>query len=361
MDTKKELYFMFLDLSAAFDRVNRSIVWNCLRLLNVPEKLMRVIENLYKTVKGTVQMNGEISETFEMERGIKQGDSLSPLLFIILMDRIMKNTKIKTRKYQMLLGYNKIDNLLIAETKTNIEKLAQIWNEEIERMGLKLNIDKCKVMIMNKREITNSPKEIFIKDHKIQDVTSYEYLGSIISQDGKIDLDINNRLRKTNKTCYSLNKVIFAKRKIEKETKLRLYNSVIVPILMYASESWTLHKNQEHRLTAMEMKVLRRIEGVTKWDRMRNEEIRQRLKQESIISKIEVKQLNWYAHIRRMKENTIVKKVYDARSGDKRRRGRPRKRWEERIKEIGERKGKSFAELKEIARDRDEWRKWIRK
>jgi hypothetical protein len=91
-----ELYFAFLDLKAAFDLIPRQVIWEALAKINVPEALTQAIKSTSTGVKVVVRINGRLSDPFDIERGVKQGDSMSPLLFIILMDAILKICKRRT-------------------------------------------------------------------------------------------------------------------------------------------------------------------------------------------------------------------------------------------------------------------------
>ena len=101
-----------LDLKAAFDRVPRVEIWNTLEKRGISEKLLRVIKSTYEKVERVIRLDGKESETFEMETGVKQGDSLSPLLFITMMDEIHKICRART-------GRMKVGNWMIRPS-TNI-------------------------------------------------------------------------------------------------------------------------------------------------------------------------------------------------------------------------------------------------
>ena len=88
----------FLDLHSAFDEVPREELWKALCKKKTPPKLMRAVQSIFQKVQGVVRMDGKTSGTFDMERGIKQGDSLSPLLFIVFMDEILKTCKVRTKR-----------------------------------------------------------------------------------------------------------------------------------------------------------------------------------------------------------------------------------------------------------------------
>lgn len=117
----------------------------------------------------------------------------------------------------------------------------------MEAMKMELNIDKSKIMRINNRE------------QKLEIVTAYEYLGSIISGDGKLDLDVANRTRKNTKVNYALNKTICRKIEIDKHVKLGTYNTVVLPEMKYLrkvtekSELVRRNSHEEDRETDTEL------------------------------------------------------------------------------------------------------------
>ena len=128
---------------------------------------------------------------------------------------------------------------------------------------------------------------------------------------------------------------------------------------MYGCETWTLTTKLKSKIQATEMRVLRLIHGVTRRDRLRNDVIRDILKVKSILLIIEKSQLRWFGHIIRMSEDRDVKRMLEWKPNQPRPIGRPRKRWLDQIKEITSRKIANFEEVLSLARERDEWRRFI--
>lgn len=190
-------------------------------------------------------------------------------------------------------------------------------------------------------------------------IESYEYLGVIISQDGTIEGEIRNRVSKASRVYYQINTTLINKKELSKETKLHLYKSVYLPTLTYGAESWPLQDKHKSKMTAAEMKYLRRVVGRTKRDRVRNTTTREELHLEPLVDTLQKRQLKWYGHVVRMGEERIPRKVFEARREGKRGRGRPRLTWMDTIRREVEKRGKSMAEVKRLARDRIEFRKWI--
>ena len=83
------------------------------------------------------------------------------------------------------------------------------------------------------------------------------------------------------------------RRELNKDTKLRAFNAMAVPTLLYGCDTWTVQKRKESRLQVTEMRFLRRVGGLTKLDRVRNVDIRQRLKQEAVMEVVRMKQRAW--------------------------------------------------------------------
>ena len=86
------LYASFVDLSKAFDSVPRDKMWDMLRQLGIPEKLIRLVQELYRDLQARVRAEDGLSEAFKVDTGVRQGCILSPLLFIAFMDGILRFT-----------------------------------------------------------------------------------------------------------------------------------------------------------------------------------------------------------------------------------------------------------------------------
>ena len=120
-------------------------------------------------------------------------------------------------------------------------------------------------------------------------------------------------------------------RKMRTETILKIYNTLIVPTLLYGSENWTLTASQRRRIEAEEMKLLRPLAGYTLQDHKTNDFIRRELKITGILDKTDEYGLYWHLHLQRMAQNQIPLKSYHYRPQGRRTIGRPKKRWREQL------------------------------
>lgn len=363
-----KLFIAFIDLEKAFDRVPREKMWNTLRECNISEQLLKAIKSVYRRTANYIRTGNQTSDEFMTTQGLRQGGALSPLLFILFLDGIIKNIKYKTKKVEV--GYQNLtritisecafadDLAIIAKNETDLQHNINIWKEELDKHNMNINIEKTKVMVISKEDTTTN---ITIDGKEIEQVESFIYLGSALNNRGSLENEINNRIRAANKSYFAINKIILNNKQISKKTKMTLYKTVFRPTLIYGSETWTMSHRVKSKIQAAEMRYLRKVEGVTKFDRVRNEHIRLKLQTESIQTTIDKKQLAWYGHIIRMPEDRQTKLIWRARTTKKKRRGRPQKTWEDYIQEILERNNINIIEARKIAKNRKEWRELIEK
>src|ERR1700733_6906972 len=142
--------------------------------------------------------------------------------------------------------------------------------------------------------------EVKLKGETLEQVTEFVYLGGTITEDAQCTKDIKRRISLASAAFGRLNQ-IWRSSSISIKTKVRLYGALVVPVLLYGSESWCLRKEDERRLLVAEMSWLRRILGRSRRDRIRNEVTREELGQkETIIDKIRKRRLTWFGHVTRM-------------------------------------------------------------
>lgn len=192
---------------------------------------------------------------------------------------------------------------------------------------MKINTNKIKIMKIEKND-TNENARITWNGKELEWVNNYEYLGTIINKSGTIEQEILNRRDKASKVYYAINKSIIAKKEVSKQTKLRVYKSIYTPVLTYGAESWTIQDKTRSKITASEMKYLRRPVVRTKRDRIRNTITREEVGQQPLIQEVEKRQLQWYGHIVRMSRNRDPRKILEAKTEGTRSRGKPRETWE---------------------------------
>ncbi|XP_039298113.1 uncharacterized protein LOC120354733 [Nilaparvata lugens] len=194
------------------------------------------------------------------------------------------------------------------------EKLQQAvteWSEELKGKGMVLNVRKSKVMVVSK--VGGENVEIRVDGEMLDQVSKYEYLAAWFSEDGKIDVEVLNRVRKGSLAYYSVKDCIFGKKEISKRIKNQVYRSIIEPILLYGSASWPMRSCHENKIRTVEMKCHRKTLGRTKRDRIRNTRIREEVGMRDVSVRIEMRQLKWYGHIQRMDDSRKAKQFVNVR------------------------------------------------
>ena len=201
-----------------------------------------------------------------------------------------------------------------------------------------------------------------IKSSYIEQVKQYECLGSIINDTNSIEEEFLERIAVGMKAYYA-NVMLFKSRLDTKISKLKLYRTVIRPIVTYASETWVLKENIIQKLLVFERKILRGIFGPTKenqtWRIKNNEELDKLIKQENVVNCIKAQRLSWFGHIQRMSEARAAKKIFKWNHLTVRPRGRPKYRWENNIiQDLGQMKIKICLTC---VQDRAKWKGVVEK
>lgn len=217
-----------------------------------------------------------------------------------------------------------------ADSEEKLQRRWLRWQANMERRGLKVNTKKTEVMTSSRRDI-----HIDIRDKNndtLKQVREFKYLGVTMDSRGGTEKAIRARVSAAWAKWRELSGVINDK-KMPRKLKIKLYNSVIRPVLLYGAEVWTMGKKEERILESTEMRMLRRIKGVTLRDRERSVDIRRELGVDDINIKVKEIRMRWYGHVRRMKEGQPAREAMENRVPGKRPRGRPKKRWRDNVRE----------------------------
>ena len=129
-ERKKDVHMVFVDLEKAYDRVPRDLIWWALRRKNIPEAYITIIQDMYKATKTKVKTRCGLTQYFNIEVGLHQGSTLSPLLFIIIMDVLASSMSIQ-RDPPWAMRY--ADDLVICEeSRLEVEQQLDRWREVLD-------------------------------------------------------------------------------------------------------------------------------------------------------------------------------------------------------------------------------------
>lgn len=328
IEYNKPAYLCFIDLTKAFDQVQLEDVIHLLYYRNIPINIVQTIENIYLNNNIQARINNKLTKPIQVNNGIRQGDSLSPLLFNIIMDEIIKKVRVG-RGYRM--GNEEVtiicyadDAMICAENEDDLQRLLNIFNRTGKQFNMTISAQKTKCMTTSKEPLRC---KLEVDGQVIQQEMKFKYLGIDITSYGNVEDEVRQQVAKANKIAGCLNDVIWRNKHLKKHTKARVYKTTIRPIMTYTAETRADTARTRRLLETTEMKILRRISGKTLLDRERNENIRQSSGVDNVNDWVLQRKRQWNDHINRMQDSRLVKIVRDKSPDGRRSVGRPRKRW----------------------------------
>ena len=150
---QKNIYFCFIDYAKAFDCVDHNKLWKILKEMGIPDHRTCLLRNLYVSQEAAVRTGHGRTDWFQIRKGVHQACILSPYLFNFYAEHIMRNSGLEEAQAGIKIAGKNINNLryadnttLMAESEEELKSLLMKVKEEIENVGLKLNIQKTKLM-----------------------------------------------------------------------------------------------------------------------------------------------------------------------------------------------------------------------
>ena len=314
----------------------------------VDYRYSRIIKHIYENATSCIRLH-ENTNKFKIGRGVRQGDTISPKLFSLGLEGIFKELdwsgmgiNINGRFLNNLRFAD--DIVLIAPNLEELETMLTQLNEMSQRIGLKMNLSKTKIMtdIITERSIK-------IQNEEIEYVTSYKYLGHTL----KLGLDnqtaeIKRRVGLGWAAFGRLNYIF--KSKMNNSLKRKVFESCVLPVLTYGAETLTITQASANRLRVAQRAMERVMLGISLRDRKTNEWIRRQTKVRDVMERIASLKWNWAGHIARMTDDRWTQWILNWRPPDTRLRGRPPERWTNDIKRV------AGTKWQQQAMDRDKWR-----
>ena len=363
----KDVCFAFLDLEKAYDRVDRDAMWNVLRLNGIGGRLLRGVKSLYVGSKACVRVGNEVGEWFPVRVGLRQGCVMLPWLFNLYIDGVVRevNARLPGRGLKLVNGNDnewELNQLLFADATVMVadseRKLCQLvaeFGEVCERRKLRVNVGKSKVMRCTRNE-DGARLNVMLNGGALE-VDQFKYLGSVIAANDGVEADVRHRVNEGCKVpVLGALKGVMKNRGLGMNVKKVLYEKVVVPTIMYGSESWGMKVTERQKPLVFEMKCLRSMTGVSRLDRVRNEVVRARTGvRRELAARVDMNVLRWFGHVERMDNERLLKKVMNAKVDGRSARGRPRFGWMDGVKRALNDRRMDRREASERARNRNEW------
>ena len=231
--------------------------WKILKEMGIPDHLTSLLRSLYAGKEAAVRTGQGPMDWFQIWKGVRQSSILSPCLFNLYVEYIMWNARLNEAQAEINAGRN-INNLryaddttLMAESKEKLQLLLMKVKEESLKVGLKLNIQKTKIMASC--SITSWHKD----GEKMVTVMDFIFLGSKITADGDWSRKIKRHILLGRKTVTNVDSILESRDTIL-PTKIHPVKAMVSPV-MYGCESWTIKKVEHWRIDAFELWCWRRL------------------------------------------------------------------------------------------------------
>ena len=383
---KKRVYHIFVDLEKAFDRIPREAIRWALRRQMVPERLVNQVMALYVGTTSRVRTGAGMTEKFEIGVGVHQGSALSPLLFILIMQEATRN--LRNGEVMELLYAD--DLVIMAEERDDVVERFNRWKENLEERGMKINMEKTKVMITGeapakREEVGRFPcgccgkgvgnnsiyctlcrkwchkrcsglrdlrragnnficpacvrgpleareREVEVEGEKLKVVDSFSYLGDKLSCESGAEAATKHRVAVAWAKWREIGSLLVNK-SIPLGSRANVYEACVRSVMLYGAETWPTTREIERRVRSADCRMLRYMAGVRWEDYVSNEEVVRRCGLEDVVSVMRRRRLRWYGHVERRDEEHILRRAMEMEVAGRRPRGRPRKTWRETIEE----------------------------
>ena len=359
IEMQKDIYVCFIDYEKAFDRVKHGELIQMLESIGADGKDIRMIENVYWNQKAAVKIDGEQSEWVEIKRGVRQGCVMSPDLFSLYGEFIMREAEDEGGLKVGGRSVNNIryadDTVLIADSEEKLLSLLQRVHIASEEKGLSINVAKTECMVMTKGK-ERVRCELNLNGERIKQVDQFCYLGSWITADVRCEREIKYRIEEA-KRAFNEMRTLFKNRNLSLESRKRMVKTYVWSILLYGCETWTISRSMEKRLEAAEMWMWRRVLNVSWTQRVRNERVLERMGTErELMTTIRKRQLQFLGHVLRLEgleHLSLTGRIEGVRA-----RGRQREKYMDGIRRVT---GgvKTAPELIQMARERKVWKSMI--
>ena len=226
------IYFHLIYYAKVFDCVDHNKLWKVLKGMGIPEHLTCLLRNLYAGQDITVITGHENTDWFQIGKGVHQGCILSPCLFNLYAEHIMKNARLDDSQAGIKFSRGNINNLtyaddtnLMVENKYELKSLFMKVKEESEKAGLKLSIEKTKIMAFN-------PITSWQIDGKIMEtVTDFIFLCSKITVDDNCSHEIKRHLFLRRKAMTKQDRIL--SKYINSLTKVHLVKGMVFLLVIY--------------------------------------------------------------------------------------------------------------------------------
>ena len=258
---------IFVDFKKAFDSIDRGKMLTILAAYGIPSIITNAIALFYENTEARIITPDGETEFFEISKGVIQGDTLEPFLFIITLDYIMRQVfgendynlgfKLTERRCSrelavVITDLNYADDIALI---SQAQELLQRVELEAGKIGLTLNTSKTEVIGYN---LQQSPFIKIISGETIKEVSNYKYLGAWISSSEK-DFEIRKALAWT--VMHRMKRLWTSN--MSNQLKIRAFKATVETVLLYGSQCWTVNSKLRKRIDGCYTRLIRMAQNIS--------------------------------------------------------------------------------------------------
>jgi len=362
------LYILFIDFRKAFDTIKWSVMWSILRSYRIPDKIIAAIKAVYVHSKAQARTSDGLSGPFEFLAGVKQGCCLSPFLFLIMIDFVMRRAvdtapelgvqtvKRRSSRYPAQYMTDTVFADDVSLTSSILENLQVLFNNVIREgqlVGLFVNFTKTVLFTIGHPSKGNTDEPLITHSGAaIRVVNNAVFLGAQIFSSPK---DFAARRFLAWKAMSTMSNIwMTPTSSISEDHKRHIFQATIEPVLLYGSETWTMTTELEERLDGTYTRLLRHCLRVTYMDHWTNGQLYGKLHR--ITSVVRSRMLTFAGHC--FRTNQPISELLFWQAPGARKAGRKGMSYIDKIVRIT---GASRDELPALMKDRAKWRMVVRR
>ena len=326
-------YFVFVDLKKAYDSVPREAMWMVLRKMGVPEVLVEIVQSFHSDMKARVRL-----EEIEVNNGLRQGCTMAPSLFNLyacavaerwtervkdveevdteilykLDQHLFRRSTRKASEACLLKGEFADDVVLMAHSRDAAAAAPRAYVDVARDFSMTVSVPKTKFTVVNCAVTEEEKAPIAVDNGLIEWVSEFPYLGSLITDSGRMDVEIEKRSASASKAFGALQQAVFKDAHLSLNTNRQVYRACVLSVLFYGSECWVPLRKHLKKLNTFHHRCLRAVLGISnrqQWEqRISSATVRERWGDvETITTKLMHRRLEWLGHLARMPDQRLPK------------------------------------------------------
>ena len=275
----KYLFTCFVDFSKAFDSIWREALINKISKIGIHGKFLNIIKSIYNGTTNSIIHGNTLSEVFQSNKGVKQGDTLSTTLFNLFINDLPNiftfdgNNPITIGDVNISCLSYADDLIIMSSCPISLQKCIKKLEEYCTKWKLEVNLKKTKIVIFNKQGTLIKKHKFHYKQNLIQNTKEYKYLGFTFSCSGSDSLGTQTLLNQAKKAWYAIKSNLTKSLNKNVKTYLHLFDTQVKPIMLYSCETWIdflkndnniIHKLRKCKLENVQIGILKQILGVRK-------------------------------------------------------------------------------------------------